>query len=642
MARAYSDEFADSFFEALLWSSTDNSRDDGGDPLDKNYGPKDIAEPVWNALVEECGRFEEDMDAQIASWPGARGRNPDRHGAAGHDFALTRNHHGAGFWDGDWPEPAATELTNESHTYPQVDLYVGDDGQIWASGYESGARRVREYRTLAQEEDESAGYDIDLDGLRGLGSSPNNPGFQINDRYILDAENYGDRFLVWVDEDQPDSDDEAGIEAAQNEDYFNVSLWRDTGEETPDADGVPSWQIVDGIGGMGGYGGAMAAACAAVTDYFTDHLTPEQVAEYQQQLCSRRFLKDRQEHEVDVSTGYEIELDGLGSSNDPSGEILFQQEVLDGGYLLEATEGEAPGTYDLVLYGEDTADDGTKRWEWIEGEGGVKAPSPKAALCTAIRNGYFAEWAVRGKRGNSDNEKQILKELGCSRVAYGSKLHEPDDSSGYNIALDGLGTTRHRTYDILLDPARRKPIDPKDPGSGRSLRKRGLVYYSVIIPPSSEPTPWHDPDGIQTLSRGMFDTPEIAHRWAARHLEGQPYEVRMYDKADEGEGAYDIELAGLGAQGQDFFKWRGHERQVKLVIGTDSARVDEPKLPRLPRNGATPEQLRAWLAVADPEQDYRKLPVALLWDAIEHVLLENGYLRDDTRIVPLDGVRRAR
>ncbi len=49
---------------------------------------------------------------------------------AGHDFWLTRNRHGAGFWDGDYPEPAASQLTKASHNYGEVSLYVGDDNLI--------------------------------------------------------------------------------------------------------------------------------------------------------------------------------------------------------------------------------------------------------------------------------------------------------------------------------------------------------------------------------------------------------------------------------------------------------------------------------------------------------------------------------
>lgn len=50
----------------------------------------------------------------------------------GHDFWLTRNGHGAGFWDrgkgelGDW-------LTALVKPYGSQDLYVGDDGRVYAS-----------------------------------------------------------------------------------------------------------------------------------------------------------------------------------------------------------------------------------------------------------------------------------------------------------------------------------------------------------------------------------------------------------------------------------------------------------------------------------------------------------------------------
>jgi hypothetical protein len=50
---------------------------------------------------------------------------------AGYDFWLTRNGHGAGFWDGDWPEPAATYLTKESKKFGTANLYLGDDGLIY-------------------------------------------------------------------------------------------------------------------------------------------------------------------------------------------------------------------------------------------------------------------------------------------------------------------------------------------------------------------------------------------------------------------------------------------------------------------------------------------------------------------------------
>lgn len=58
---------------------------------------------------------------------------------AGHDLWLTRNGHGVGFWDGDWPEPLAEILTDSAHRLGPVDLYVHRK-RIYASGYEKPRR----------------------------------------------------------------------------------------------------------------------------------------------------------------------------------------------------------------------------------------------------------------------------------------------------------------------------------------------------------------------------------------------------------------------------------------------------------------------------------------------------------------------
>ena len=50
----------------------------------------------------------------------------------GHDLWLTQNRHGAGFWDGDWPEEIGERLTEISKKFGECHLYVGDDGKIYA------------------------------------------------------------------------------------------------------------------------------------------------------------------------------------------------------------------------------------------------------------------------------------------------------------------------------------------------------------------------------------------------------------------------------------------------------------------------------------------------------------------------------
>lgn len=102
-------------------------------PMDRNYSVEDLAPGTLARMVADCERFQRDMIEDIA-WDNLA-RFPHRYSTqekAGHDFWLTRNHHGAGFWDGDWTEPAATRLTDAAHAFGECNLYVGNDGRIYA------------------------------------------------------------------------------------------------------------------------------------------------------------------------------------------------------------------------------------------------------------------------------------------------------------------------------------------------------------------------------------------------------------------------------------------------------------------------------------------------------------------------------
>jgi hypothetical protein len=116
------DAFTRAYITAALWSTMDESTESGGEPMDKNYTIKDIAPETLARMAADAAQF------QSANWDLIHYDLEQ----AGHDFWLTRNGHGAGFWDGDWPEPAATQLTDAAHAYGEFDLYVGDDGMIHA------------------------------------------------------------------------------------------------------------------------------------------------------------------------------------------------------------------------------------------------------------------------------------------------------------------------------------------------------------------------------------------------------------------------------------------------------------------------------------------------------------------------------
>lgn len=95
---------------------------------DQDHTVNDLARSTRRAMIADCERFMARVK-EIGAIP-----TEDM----AHDFWLTRNHHGAGFWDGDWPEPLASLLTALSHTFGDVALYVGDDGLIYQLGKESG------------------------------------------------------------------------------------------------------------------------------------------------------------------------------------------------------------------------------------------------------------------------------------------------------------------------------------------------------------------------------------------------------------------------------------------------------------------------------------------------------------------------
>ncbi len=128
------DVFTMAFLEAALFSSNDESRDDGGDPLDDNYTVFDFNEKCLRGLADDCARFQEENAEDISVGPSD---GDDADVTAGHDFWFTRCGHGVGFWDGDWPEPQATRLDESCKRYGNVDLYV-HDGEVYASGYENG------------------------------------------------------------------------------------------------------------------------------------------------------------------------------------------------------------------------------------------------------------------------------------------------------------------------------------------------------------------------------------------------------------------------------------------------------------------------------------------------------------------------
>lgn len=49
----------------------------------------------------------------------------------GHDFWLTRNGHGSGFFDGDYDDDIGEALTDIAQSFGEAYLYLGDDDKLY-------------------------------------------------------------------------------------------------------------------------------------------------------------------------------------------------------------------------------------------------------------------------------------------------------------------------------------------------------------------------------------------------------------------------------------------------------------------------------------------------------------------------------
>jgi len=106
------------YARCALWSSTD----DNGEPLDSLYSFDDLAPTTIQSFKEDCTGFAQSNIELLQSVDMELEQ-------IGHDFWLTRNRHGAGFWDRNLGV-TGEKLTELADVYGSVNLYIGDDVMI--------------------------------------------------------------------------------------------------------------------------------------------------------------------------------------------------------------------------------------------------------------------------------------------------------------------------------------------------------------------------------------------------------------------------------------------------------------------------------------------------------------------------------
>jgi len=116
------------YLVCALWSSTD----DTGTYLDNSLFLDDISDQTKAQAREDVCDFLGLLEREGVEWSAHWGADE-----FGHDLWLTRNGHGAGFWDRAGVNDAekyalGQTLTKWAKTLGAVDLYVGDDGKVYA------------------------------------------------------------------------------------------------------------------------------------------------------------------------------------------------------------------------------------------------------------------------------------------------------------------------------------------------------------------------------------------------------------------------------------------------------------------------------------------------------------------------------
>ncbi|NBX97408.1 hypothetical protein EBQ81_00890 [bacterium] len=115
-------DFIEAYIECAFWADAEGE-DFTGDEM-----PSD---ELMERLRADAGAFFDANEADILAEGACSYTGCSPAAYAGHDFWLTRNGHGAGFWDGDWRQPEADRLDAAAKAFGSFDLIAGDDGLIY-------------------------------------------------------------------------------------------------------------------------------------------------------------------------------------------------------------------------------------------------------------------------------------------------------------------------------------------------------------------------------------------------------------------------------------------------------------------------------------------------------------------------------
>lgn len=118
--------FERGYVECALWCGV---WDEESDDFSGSASITDLTDDALGTLVHDAADFEAANRMHLDA-ANEMGYDDEQ---LGHDFWLTRNRHGAGFWDRGLGDLGAI-LTDKAHSYGEAGLYLGANGTIHHEG----------------------------------------------------------------------------------------------------------------------------------------------------------------------------------------------------------------------------------------------------------------------------------------------------------------------------------------------------------------------------------------------------------------------------------------------------------------------------------------------------------------------------
>ena len=131
-------EFVDAYITAMLWANTIDATYESADALGR---ADELTVGALTRMIEDAHAFlymdvPDDLQSEAVKnvfdlvdslpYAGVVTGAVSPYAVAGHDFALTRNRHGAGFWDRGLGE-AGDVLTDLAHSFGEATLFASAD-----------------------------------------------------------------------------------------------------------------------------------------------------------------------------------------------------------------------------------------------------------------------------------------------------------------------------------------------------------------------------------------------------------------------------------------------------------------------------------------------------------------------------------